>query len=142
MENSAHRLSPLSDPLAYLYEPDPAILRAGLVTDLGAQIGAAQLDAQIAYLTSSVLSHTPFARAWKVEDWLPFGVKRLRTYLRERGVGRVVVKKRASPLEPEALIRDLRLRGDDERVVFLTQMRDRPIIVVCLPGEISKIDTD
>jgi hypothetical protein len=120
----------LSEPRAFLYEPDPAILRAGLVTTLGAQLAAAQLDPEIAYLTADKLASNPFARVWGVEDWFPFGLKRLRTYLRERGIGRVVVKKRGSPLEPSALIHDLRLEGDLERVIFLTQLRGRPIVIV------------
>ena len=93
-------------------------------------MGAAQLDPDIAYLTADNLKPTPFARAWKVEDWFPFGMKRLRSALRQRGVGRVVVKKRGSPLQPEALIRDLRLKGEHERVVFLTHLRGRPIVIL------------
>jgi hypothetical protein len=68
-----------------------------------------------------------------VEDWFPFGLKRLRSYLRQRGIGRVVVKKRGSPLQPEALIHDLRLQGEQERVLFLTQLRGKPIVIVALP---------
>jgi hypothetical protein len=121
------------EPGAYLYEPDPAILRAGLVTDLGAMLDATQLDTSIAYLTADRALDTPFARRWAVEDWLPFGLKRLRAYLRERDIGRVVVKKRGSPLEPEALIHELHLKGNEERVIFLTQLRGKPIVIVC-PG--------
>jgi hypothetical protein len=126
---------PLSEPLAVLYEPDPAILRAGLVQDLGRQLQAAQLDADIAYLTADFLVQTPLARDWQVEDWLPFGVKRLRSFLKERDVGRLTVKKRGSPLQPEELIRQLRLdkEGPAERVLFLTHLRGQPIVVVCLP---------
>ena len=124
----------ISEPLAFLYEPDPSILRAGLVATLGAQLDAFQLDADIAYLTSGRLTPTLFARAWAVEVWFPFGLKRLRAYLRQLRVGRVVVKKRGSPLQPEALIRDLRLKGDQERVVFLTHLRGRPIVIVCFPA--------
>ena len=125
-------LLPLDEPRAYLYEPDPAVLRAGLVEALGQELEAAQLDPDIAYLTASRLTPTPFARAWAVEAWLPFSLKRLRAALRERGVGRVVVKKRGSPLQPESLIRDLRLSGDQERVVFLTHLRGRPIAILAL----------
>jgi hypothetical protein len=121
---------PLDEPRPFIYEPDPAVLRAGLVAELGLQLGAAQLDADIAYLTAETRQPTPFARAWAVEDWFPFGLKRLRTYLRERGVGRVVVKKRGSPLQPEALIHSLRLSGEAGRVVFLTHLRGRPIVVI------------
>jgi hypothetical protein len=121
---------PLHEPQAYLYEPDPAVLRAGLVASLGQSLGAAQLDADIAYLTGDQPLETPFARRWTVEDWFPFQLKRLREALRQRQVGQVVVKKRGSPLQPEALIRDLRLAGDQQRVVFLTHLRGRPIVIL------------
>ncbi len=52
------------EPGAYLYEPDPAVLRAGLVQTLGGQLDAWQIDADIAYLSSDRLVETPFARAW------------------------------------------------------------------------------
>jgi hypothetical protein len=60
-------------------------------------------------------------------------LKRWRAFLRERKVGKVVVKKRGSPLQPEALIQDLRLQGEAERVIVLTHLRGRPIVVVCYP---------
>lgn len=122
--------APLAEPGRYIYEPDPAVLRAGLVAGLARRLGAAQLDPDIAYLTADRAETGPFARVWAVEDWFPFNLKRLRAALRERGVGQVVVKKRGSPLQPEALIRDLRLKGDAVRVVFLTHLRGRPIVVV------------
>jgi len=125
----------LSEPLAYIYEPDPAILRSQLVGDLAVQLNAYQLDPDIAYLTAVECKVTPFARAWGIEDWFPFQLKRLRAYLRERRVGRVVVKKRGSPLQPEELIRDLRLEGNAERVIFLTHLNGRPIVVVCYPND-------
>lgn len=126
---------PISQPRAYLYEPDPAVMRAGLVAILGTALNAAQLDPDIAYLTGDDLVATPFARVWKIEDWFPFGVKPLRSYLRERGVGRVVVKKRGSPIQPEELLRKLKLSGEVERIVFLTHLQGRPVVVVCFPPD-------
>jgi len=125
----------LSEPLGYLFEPDPAILRAGLVQNLAAHLDAFQLDPDIAYLTADTEKSTPFARVWTIEDWFPFQLKRLRAYLRERGIGQVVVKKRGSPLQPEALIHDLRLKGESQRTLFLTHLRGRPIVVICHPME-------
>jgi hypothetical protein len=121
----------LSEPKRFLYEPDAAVIRAGLVVDLGRYTGAYQLDPDIAYLTGEREIPNPFSRVWEVEDWLPFNVKRLREYLRARSVGNVTVKKRGSPLQPEELIRMLRLRGEDRRVVFLTHLDGAPITIVC-----------
>lgn len=121
---------PVSEPGLFLYEPDPAVLRAGLVAMLGEQIQAAQLDPDIAYLTADQFSPTPFARCWQVVDWLPFQLKRLRQYLRQRRIGHLVVKKRGSPLEPEQLIHDLRLEGENQAVLFLTHLRGKPIAIL------------
>jgi hypothetical protein len=121
----------LSEPRAYLYEPDAAVIRAGLVRTLGAELDATQLDADIAFLTSDRLIETPFAEALAVEDWLPFNVKRLRAYLRDRNVGSVTVKKRGSPVDTEKLARDLKRRGQEHRLVVLTQLDDKPIVIIC-----------
>lgn len=130
---------PISAPLDYFYEPDPAVLRAGQVSILGRRLPGYQLDPDIAYLTAHQHSPTPFARCWQVEDWMPFQLKRLRAYLRQRGVGRVTVKKRGSPLQPEQLIQELRLQGANEKVLFLTHLQGRPIVVIAReinpPGE-------
>ncbi len=124
-----------SAPQAFLYEPDAAVLRAGLVTTLAEQLEARQLDADIAYLTAERQTPTPFGRGWAVEDWFPFQLKRLRAYLRQRGVQRVTVKKRGSPIAPEALIRDLRLNAAEglERTLFLTHLHGQPIVIIALP---------
>lgn len=124
---------PLSAPAAYLYEPDPAIIRAGLVTDLGAQLGAAQLDPQIAYLTAPSLLATPFARVWPVHEWLPFSLKLLRARVRAYKAGPVTVKKRGSPLDTDALARQLSGTGEHPLVVVLTQHQGRPIALLCDP---------
>lgn len=117
-------------PRAYLYEPDGAVIRAHLVGLLATQLDATLIDSQIAYLTADTLQPTPFARPFDIDDAFPFQLKRLRAYLRERDVGRVTIKKRGSPLEPEALRQALRLRGSSEAVLFLTQVMGRHSVLV------------
>lgn len=120
-------------PGQYLYEPDGAVIRAGLVEELALQIGAAKLDEDIAYLTSDALVATPFARSFRILESLPFNLKRLNRRLNELEVGRVVVKKRGSPLDPQELERVLRLKGprENEKVVVLTQVRGQHTALVC-----------
>jgi len=115
-----------------LYEPNPAVLRAGLVRDLGRRLHAGQIDPEIAYLTADDVVPTPFARAWPVERDGPFNLKELNRWLREAGVGRVIVKKRGSPIDPDAFRRRLKVtRGGPEKTVFLTQARGKPWMVLC-----------
>jgi SAM-dependent methyltransferase len=127
---------PLASPGAYLYEPDPAVIRAHVIATLAAQLGAAQLDPSIAYLTADRLVATPFARCWRVIEWLPFSLKRLRARLRELDAGAVTVKKRGSPLDTDALARKLSGAGARPLVVVLTQVMGRPAALIC-EGPIS-----
>jgi SAM-dependent methyltransferase len=118
-------------PAAFLYEPDPAIIRAGLVRELAGALGAAQLDEQIAYLTAPTLVASPFARAWPVLDWLPFNLKGLRTRLRLLEAGAVTVKKRGSPLDSDQLARQLSRPGGRPLVVVLTRSSGNPVALIC-----------
>jgi hypothetical protein len=122
---------PLAPPVRYLYEPDPAIIRAHLVELLADQIGAAKLDDDIAYLTADHVTMTPFARAYRVVEALPFALKRLVARLRALDAGIVTVKKRGSPLDTDALARRLRGTGPRPLTVVLTQVRGRPYAIIC-----------
>jgi hypothetical protein len=121
-------------PLSYLYEPDGAVIRARLVEELAYQINARKIDPQIAFLTSEKLVDTPFARNYRVIESLPFSLKKLNQRLNELGAGRVTVKKRGSPIEPQELIRALKLKGSPEKelIVVLTHVLGTHYAIVCL----------
>lgn len=124
----------LSEPRGWLIEPDPAIIRAGLVRDVAEVIDGAQLDESIAYLTTDSPPDLPWVRAWQILDWMPFNLKKLRATLRERGVSHLTVKKRGSPIEPEALIAQLKLKNSgasESRTLVLTQLNGQPIVIIC-----------
>ncbi len=120
-------------PGQWLYEPDGAAIRAHLVAEVATLVGGGLIDRRIAYITSDSRVVTPFATAYEVTDVVPFSVKRLRALLRARNIGPVTVKKRGSPIEPEALRAQLRLSGTEHAVVVLTRMGDDPTVLVCRP---------
>jgi THUMP domain-like len=114
----------------YLYEPDPAVLRAELVHTLAAEMGAHLIDRDLAFLSSPKRIDTPFARRYCIEDVLPFGLKRLQAALRARRVGVLTLKKRGSPVDTEALQGRLRLEGEAEATVILTRADGRRVAVL------------
>jgi hypothetical protein len=130
----------LADPSGYLYEPNPAVMRAGLVRTLASQLGASMLDRTIAFLVSDHLRAGPFARAYEVREAMPFQLKRLRERLRSLGIGPLTVKKRGSAIEPQDLIRDLGLRGELPGTVVLTQVRGRAYALIVEPVEAGAAD--
>jgi SAM-dependent methyltransferase len=106
----------------YLYEPDGAVIRAGLVTAVSAGVGGGLVDPHIAYVTSDEAFSTPFARSYEVLEELPYKEKALRAALRERGVGRLTIKKRGVDVVPEELRKRLSLSGDEEATLVLTRV--------------------
>lgn len=116
----------------YIYEPNGAVIRAGLVRNLAAMLGLWQLDRQIAYLSGDAAIDTPFARCFWVEQVAPFGLKQLTARLRERGVGSVEIKKRGLDIDPDALRRQLKLHGPNTRTVILTRVGAQPMMYICL----------
>lgn len=117
----------------YLYEPDGAVIRAGLVGETAAQVHGRLLDATIAYVTSDALADVPTATAYRVLDVMPFGLKRLRTYLRGRDVGKLTIKKRGTAVVPEQLRRQLDLRGSATATIILTRVAGSQQVLVVEP---------
>ncbi|PWJ55414.1 hypothetical protein SAMN06264364_10384 [Quadrisphaera granulorum] len=118
----------------YLYDPDGAVVRSGLVGQVAALVDGSLLDPTIAYVTSERLVATPLARAFAVEEVWPFGLKALRTRLRDRGVGAVEVLKRGSAVDVEQLRRSLRLEGTRQATLVLTRIAGRQHVLLCRPA--------
>jgi hypothetical protein len=106
----------------FLYEPDGAVVRAGLVTAVAHGVEGGLVDRHIAYVTSDRSFRTPFARGYQVLEELPFREKQLRAALRERGVGRLTIKKRGVDVVPEQLRKRLDLAGEAEATIVLTRV--------------------
>ena len=116
-----------------LYEPDGAVIRSGLVGQVAAAVGGRLVDPTIAYVTADRFVRTPLATAYAVEDVFAFQLKSLRTWLRDRGVGRLTIKKRGTAVEPDQLRRQLRLDGDNEATIVLTRLKGRQSVLSVRP---------
>lgn len=129
-KSDADERAPTGSMNRYLYEPDDAVVRAHLISDLARSVDGVLLDATTAYLTSDRLIDTPFAKAFEVREVMPFSLKRLRAALRERDVGGVTIMKRGSAVDVERLRRDLRLEGTTQAVVVLALIDGKHYAVI------------
>ncbi len=116
-----------------LYDPQPAVTRAGLVSQLAALLGAGPIEAGGAYLTSDELVPTPFARAFAVLDVFPFSVARLRGRLRRAGWRLGEVLRRHFPLTPEELRRLVGKLEGEPVALLCTRIEGRPVAIVAQP---------
>jgi hypothetical protein len=115
---------------AYLYEPDGAVIRARLIGDLARSLGARMLRHDIAYLTSDDLAPTPFASAFRVLEELPTKEAELRAALAKRRIGALEIKKRGADVDPAALRKRLKLKGEASGTLVLTRIGARHVALL------------
>lgn len=122
--------APAADVGPYVYEPDPAVIAAGLVDELAQDLGLAPLDPQIAYLTGERLCVDPAVTAFETLAALPFHLGRIKSLVRERGIGRLEIKQRGLPFSPADLERQLRGPGDAAATLLLMRRGDKPLAIL------------
>ncbi|HBX81281.1 MAG TPA: class I SAM-dependent methyltransferase [Propionibacteriaceae bacterium] len=104
----------------FLYEPSGAVIRAGGLGVLAAQLEARPLQEGIAYLAAARAVATPFATAFEVQEVLPWSEKALRGWVREHRVGTLEIKKRGIDIDPAVLRKRLKPSGPNRATVVLT----------------------
>ena len=119
----------------HLCDPSPAVTRAGLVQELGRQLGAWQIDRQIAFLSADVPLRTPFGRALRVVESGPWNQKRLPATLRALDIGSVDIRRRGLAGDVDQLRRQLKLTGSRRAIVVMTRVENRPWGLICLDDE-------
>ncbi|NIZ93622.1 class I SAM-dependent methyltransferase [Kineococcus rubinsiae] len=130
MDDTAPSRADVGDVGAFLHEPDGAVIRAGLVGAVVEALAGRLVDETIAYVTTDSPATSPFARAFRVEEVMPFGLKALRSHLRALDVGTLTVKKRGTAVDPDDLRRRLGLRGRRSATIVLTRLQGRQSVLL------------
>jgi hypothetical protein len=94
-----------------IFDPDPSLIRAGLLDDFATVHGLARVGNGVDYLTGEVLQSTPFLTPFRVLETSPVDVKQLRRQLAARDIGTLEIKVRGLEIRPEQLRPALRLSG-------------------------------
>jgi hypothetical protein len=115
----------------FLYDPDPAVVRAGLVDVLAEKLNLRRLDEAEEYLTSEELVHSPFVRALAVDAQLPNNEREIRRYFRAADIGQVEIKCRHIPIQADALRRRLPLEGRQAAVLVFARISGKARAVIC-----------
>jgi hypothetical protein len=119
-------------PGEFLYDPSPAVTRAGLVQELARTVGAWQIDERIAFLSTDAEVQSPFARTLRVIESLPWHHKALAQSLRALDIGAVDIRRRGLAGNVDDVQRRLKLRGSRKATLVMTRVRNEPWAVVCV----------
>ncbi|ROR66079.1 class I SAM-dependent methyltransferase [Agrococcus jenensis] len=109
----------------WLYEPAGAVIRAELIGALADRLGATGVSDGIAYLSADRHVATPLAQAFRVRETLPLDERRIAQRLRELGIGDLEIKKRGADVDPAALRKRLKLKGDSRATLIATRVGGR-----------------
>ncbi len=115
----------------FLYDPDPAVVRAGLVDLLAERLGLWRLDDAEEYLSGDALVESPFVTPFEVTAVLPNNDREIRRAVRESGWGQVEIKCRHVPIQAEAVRRKLPLTGGHAGTLVYARMSGRTRVVLC-----------
>jgi THUMP domain-like/RNA cap guanine-N2 methyltransferase len=102
-------VSPL---LNVLFDPDPALLRAGLLDGFARAHHLLRVEEEVDYLTGEHAVETPFLTPFFVREESPLDLKRLTRLIEKHDVGPLEIKVRGANVLPESLRKQLKPRGN------------------------------
>ena len=115
---------------AFLMDPDPAIVRSGLIDVMAERFGMQRLDAEEEYLTADSLPGTGFVSSFQVEALLSGNLKELRRYFRERPAREYEIKCRRIATDANAVRRQLPVGDGPPKVILFCRVSGRLQMIV------------
>ncbi len=123
-----HTLRSGADPLPvgslgdWVHEPDNAVIRAGLVSE--AAPDSRLLAPGVAYVTSDAPIASPFVTDFRVLEVLDYDLPILKRWVKTHRIGSLEIKRRAIDVDPAALRKQLKPRGDGSATLLLARTVD------------------
>jgi len=105
--------------LSWIYDPDPSLIRAGLLDGFARAHGLRRIADGVDYLTAADLIETPFLAAFAVRDVSSLDLKHMRRMIERHRVGTLEIKVRGVDVAPEALRARLKPRGDEPATLLI-----------------------
>ena len=114
--------------LNYLYEPNPAVMKAGCSKMLTERFGIFKLHKNSNLYTSNRLIPDFPGRIFEVEDWAPYNKKAKQTLL--QGVEKASIAVRNFPLSVAELRRVLKIKDGDIVYLFATTLKGEERVII------------
>lgn len=109
----------------YIYDPDPALVRAGLLDLLTEHLPLRRLDDAEEYLTSDDWVSSPFVSGFEVRESLPHNETQIRNYYREHPAGDLEIKSRHVPTNESALRKKIPLAGTGRTTLLIARLQGK-----------------
>ncbi len=124
----------LSGPQAFVFDPDPAIVRSGLLDVLAQRLNVARMDDAEEYLTGAAAIESPWVQCFRVLEVLPNNDREVRAACRRFDFGSVEIKCRHLSIEVDRVRRKLRLEGSRPGVLIFARVLGKAQVIVAERG--------
>lgn len=124
---TANRAAPLACGTlsAWLFDPDPALLRSGLLPSFARAHELVAIAPGVDYLTGPNRVDSPFLAAFEILEVWPLDRKRLKGEVAKRRLGPLEIKVRGLEIRPESLRAELHPEGPHPATLILAGGRGR-----------------
>lgn len=114
----------------WIYDPDPALVRSGLIDDFAEVHQLYRPFAGVDLLGSKERVETGWLQAFEVDSVHKLDIKTLKKLVLEREIGSLEIKPRGSDIRPEELRKQLRPEGPNAATLFVIRKVDQTQVVV------------
>lgn len=116
----------------YLFDPDPALVRSGLVDVFCDRHRLTRLDDAEEYLTADQIPESAFVTPFRILARAQNNAKSMRRLLRDHNITHVEVKARHVPIDANALQKKLSSKGAGKSgVLFVCRVVGKTTVVLC-----------
>ncbi|MBN1278523.1 MAG: hypothetical protein K9I59_01535 [Chlorobium sp.] len=116
--------------LKYFYEPDAAIIKAGLTKKLALDLGLSFMNGSVDYLTAEGFIPDFPGRIFRVVAVERYTPKTFRFFLCHYGITGAAIQRRDFPLRPDEIRKKYRLLESDSRYLFFTRNTESELVCV------------
>ncbi len=122
---------PVSDPKNFIYEPDPAFIKAHLISDIAEMYNLSQLHKKIAYLTSDSFIDIPILKCYRVLTYETLDYGSINKTLSKLNIGTVDLKARGISIDLKSIQKSIHGNGRKKGLVILTKILNKPNAIIC-----------
>lgn len=112
-------------------EPDPAVIRAGLTSELAARHGLQHVSPGSVYLVGSAIASDFPGRVFAIDDILPANFRSVKAWCKERGIEKANIARRDFPEHPDAIRKALKLKDGGDFYLFFTKWQGGYACIAC-----------
>jgi hypothetical protein len=121
---------PVSEVGTWIFDPDPAVVRSGLLDVVADRFDLERLDDADEYLTGSQRPNTAFVKAFEVETVLGSNEKELKRYLKKQPSSQYEIKCRRVSVNADAIRRRLPVGDAPPRTILFVRVEGKVHIVI------------